>query len=51
MAINKIDSPRANIEEVEEQLIDYGIDLESYGGDIPIIHISAKTGKNVDLLL
>ncbi len=32
-------------------MIDNGIDLEPYGGDIPVIHISAKTGDNVDLLV
>jgi len=27
-----------------------GINLMTYGGEIPIIHISAKTGENLDLL-
>lgn len=51
MAINKADVVGSNIEEIEEQLIDEGVDLEPYGGHIPVIPISAKTGKNVDLLI
>ncbi len=51
IAINKIDLAEADPERLEEQLIEQGVDLESYGGSIPTIHISAKTGQNVDLLL
>ena len=36
---------------VEEELIDLGVDLEPYGGNIPVIPISAKSGENVELLL
>ena len=32
-------------------MIDYGVDLAPYGGDIQVIPLSAKTGENVDLLL
>ncbi len=50
IAINKIDLPTADYEAVEEELVDLGIDLMTYGGSVPVINISAKTGENVDLL-
>ena len=51
IAINKIDLKESDVEKVEEELIELGIELEPYGGDIPVIHISAKTGLNCNLLL
>ena len=51
VVINKIDLPQADVEAVEEELVEMGIDLEYYGGDVPCVHISAKTGENLDLLL
>lgn len=51
IAINKIDMPSANIDKVEEELIDYGIELETYGGNVPSVPISARSGENVDLLI
>ncbi len=51
VAINKIDLPSADVEEVEEELVDFGVDLEPYGGKVPVVHISAKTGQNCDLLV
>ena len=52
VAINKIDVESANPLEIEQELVTKGnLGLEGYkNGNIPIIHISAKTGKNVDLL-
>ena len=41
----------ANIDSVEEELVDYGIELEPYGGNVPVVPISAITGENVDLLI
>ena len=32
-------------------MIEAGVDLEPYGGNIPVVHISAKTGLNIDLLI
>ena len=40
----------ADPEEIEVELSNY-LELESFGGNVPVIHISALTGKNVDLLL
>ena len=51
IALNKIDLPNADIESVEEELFEYGIELEPYGGDVVVIPISAKTGENCDLLV
>jgi translation initiation factor IF-2 len=51
VAINKIDLPGINIEKVKGQLAEEGVVVESYGGDIVSVEISAKTGKNIDQLL
>lgn len=51
VAINKIDSPRANAENTKNNLIENEIYLEGYGGDIPYTEISAKEGTGVDDLL
>jgi len=31
--------------------MEQNLSLEPYGGEIPVVHISGKTGKNVDLLI
>lgn len=49
--MNKIDRTLGELEELEDDLIDKGIDLEAYGGNIPLVPISAKLGKNIDLLI
>lgn len=51
VAINKIDRPEANSEKVKQQLADLGVLVESYGGKIPSVEISAKTGIKMDELL
>ena len=51
VAINKIDKPNANPEKVKTDLIEHEVYLEGYGGDIPFVEISAKTGTNIDELL
>jgi translation initiation factor IF-2 len=51
VALNKMDKPEANPEMVKQQLAEEDILVESYGGKVPCIEISAKTGKGiVDLL-
>lgn len=50
VAINKIDLPHADVESTENSIFEAGLNIESKGGDIPVIHISAKTGQNVELL-
>lgn len=51
VAINKIDKPEANPEKTKIDLAENGIYLENYGGNIPFVEISAKTGKNIEELL
>jgi translation initiation factor IF-2 len=51
VAINKIDSPKANVDTTKTSLIENEIYIEGYGGDIPVVEISAKTGENIDELL
>ncbi|MCF6514952.1 translation initiation factor IF-2 [Lactobacillus sp. S2-2] len=51
VAVNKIDKPDANPTHVIEQLMNYELIPESYGGDTIFVNISAKTGEHVDDLL
>jgi translation initiation factor IF-2 len=51
VAINKIDKPGANIDKITQQLTEYGLVSEEWGGDTIICPISAKTGEGVDKLL
>ncbi len=51
IAINKIDTPKANIEGTKNSLVENEIYIEGYGGDVPAIEISAKEGTGVDELL
>lgn len=51
VAINKIDRPNANVEKVKMDLVEKGIYLEGFGGDIPFVPISAKEGTGVNDLL
>lgn len=51
IAINKIDKPNANPEKIRQQLAERNILVEEWGGKYQCVELSAKTGKNVDLLL
>jgi translation initiation factor IF-2 len=51
VAINKIDKPGADIQKAKNSLVEHGIYIEGYGGDIPCVEISAKTGQGIDFLL
>ncbi|KAH0817547.1 hypothetical protein GEV33_005245 [Tenebrio molitor] len=50
VAINKIDSPKANIERTEQMLMEVGIQVEKLGGDIQAIPISALKKQNLGQL-
>lgn len=50
VAINKIDSPRADIERTERMLTECGLQVEKLGGDVQAIPISALKRKNLDKL-
>ncbi len=51
VAINKIDKPEANIEKTKQSLVENEIYIEGYGGDVPVVPLSAKTGEGVPELL
>ncbi len=51
VAINKIDKPGANIEKTKNSLLEAGIYVEGYGGNISVVEVSAKTGAGIDDLL
>ncbi|EAU88331.2 translation initiation factor IF-2 [Coprinopsis cinerea okayama7 len=51
VAINKVDKPAADVEAVEKALMAEGIQLESYGGDIPAVHVSGLTGQGLPDLI
>jgi translation initiation factor IF-2 len=51
VAINKIDKPGANPDKVEQMLLQYGVQTEAYGGEVPCVRVSAKTKEGLDLLL
>ncbi len=51
VAINKIDLPAANTDKIRAQLAENGIEVEQWGGTVPCLEVSAKTGLGMDKLL
>lgn len=51
VALNKIDLPGVIVERAKKNLLDNGIPIEGYGGDVVVVPLSAKTGKGVEDLL
>src|SRR5262245_50327778 len=51
VAINKIDKPGVNVERVKRELAEQNLLAEDWGGETVTVEVSAKTGKNLDLLL
>jgi len=51
VAINKIDKPESNPDRIRQQLAERNILVEEWGGKYQSVEISAKFGKNIDLLL
>ena len=51
VAINKMDKPGANPDRIMQQLTEYGLVPEEWGGDTIVCKISAKTGDGIDNLL
>ena len=51
IAINKIDKPGANPERVKQELMEYGLVAEEYGGDTIMVPVSAKQRIGIDDLL
>src|SRR5215469_8082672 len=51
VAINKIDLPDANVDNVKQRLTQIGLVPEDYGGDVITVPVSARTGEGIDKLL
>src|SRR4051812_19349228 len=51
VALNKIDKHEANPQKVKQDLLTHGVVPEEFGGDSPVVPVSAKTGAGVDDLL
>jgi translation initiation factor IF-2 len=51
VAVNKVDKPDANPEKVRQQLADYGLLAEEYGGETMFVNVAAKPGIGIDDLL
>jgi translation initiation factor IF-2 len=51
VAITKIDKPDGNPERVKQELVAEQVVPEEYGGDVPFVGVSAKTGEGIDALL
>lgn len=51
VAINKIDKPNANPERIKQQLSDYGLIPEEWGGDTIFVNVSAKARIGIEQLL
>ena len=51
VAVNKIDKPGANIERVKQELTEYGLIAEDWGGSTVFVPVSAKSGEGIENLL
>ena len=51
VAVNKIDVPGANPQNVKQQLMQQEVMVEAYGGEVVDVDVSAKTGEGIDKLL
>ena len=51
VAVNKIDKPEANPDRVEQELLQYEVISEKFGGDVQFVPVSAKKGTGIDELL
>jgi translation initiation factor IF-2 len=51
VAMNKMDKPNVNVDNLKNGLAQYEVTPEEWGGDTPFIPVSAKTGMGIDTLL
>ncbi len=51
VAVNKIDKPAADPDRVKNELSQYGVISEEWGGDTQFVHVSAKSGEGIEDLL
>uniref|UniRef100_UPI003566B3A9 translation initiation factor IF-2 n=1 Tax=Microbacterium sp. TaxID=51671 RepID=UPI003566B3A9 len=51
VAVNKVDKPEANPAKVRQQLTEYGLVAEEYGGDVMFVDVSARANTGIQELL
>ncbi len=51
VALNKIDKADANPDRVKTELSEHGVVIEEFGGDTPLVPVSARTGEGIDDLI
>ena len=51
VAVNKIDKPSANVDRVKQELTEYELIAEDWGGSTIFVPVSAKTGEGLDELM
>ena len=51
VAVNKMDKPDANVDRIKQQLTEYNVIPEEWGGDVIFVPIAAKFNQNIDKLL
>ena len=51
VAMNKMDKPNINVDNLKSGLAQYEVTSEEWGGETPFIPVSAKTGMGIDALL
>ncbi len=51
VAVNKIDKPSANIDRVKQEMTEYGLIAEDWGGSTIFVPVSAKTGEGLEELM
>jgi len=51
VALNKIDKADANPDRVKTELSEHGVVIEEYGGDVPLVSVSAREGTGIDDLI
>jgi translation initiation factor IF-2 len=51
IALNKIDKPDSNVDRVKTELSEAGVIVEEYGGDTPLVPVSARTRVGLDELI
>lgn len=51
VAINKVDKPEANPERIKQELTEFGLISEDWGGDTIMVPVSALTGEGIENLL
>lgn len=51
VVLNKVDLRNINVDKIKRDISVKGLQLEGFGGDIPVVELSAKTGDGIDTLL